>query len=212
MLTIEEIKKELDAGENVELECIDEDGFKGAYRRNNEILNAGNIVISSAKVGKNGFVLTDGNNSLIYEEELKYFRIKRPTPTFDDLIDVAVKAAIDGVLAIKQLDEECLSVVSRDGKKTFERWRSESSYKDTCKFIDFINSLYTETFVIEDVSSFLKITEGIQSLVLANGCDITNRVYFDDCNLRFKDGWGDSITLTFDILKGAIVTQKRGEA
>lgn len=121
--------------------------------------------------------------------------------------DAKNKRLISSFYAINTDLQQEIAISNKDG---VYKWGLNA--EGVKKAIDFINSLYTETFVMEDVSSFLKITEDIQSLVLANGCDITNRVYFDDCSLRFKDGWGGSITLTFDILKGATVTQKRGAA
>lgn len=119
--------------------------------------------------------------------------------------DAKNKRLISSFYAINTDLQQEIAISNKDG---VYKWRFNT--QGVKEAIDFIEALCIETFVMEDVSSFLKITGDIQSLVLANGCDITNRVYFDDCSLRFKDGWGDSITLTFDILKGATVTQKRG--
>lgn len=131
--------------------------------------------------------------------------------TFDDLVDVAVQAKKDGVIARIEWDsdgricvypssEECPVVIATN---------LVSSYfiADAIKEIE---SCYTETFVIEGGSCILKIRENIQSLVLANGRDIVDGVYFEGGSMRLRDCFGNSISLTsLDILKGATVTQRR---
>lgn len=215
-LTIEEIKKELDAGHEVELECVDEKGFLSdaadtlrCWRE--VVLSLDKIIVNSRSSSDNALFLHNARGTYIVDSALKYFRIKRPTPTFDDLIDVTVQGVKDNVLIINHFDKDAISAISPTNSRiSFEEWRSNSTDEEIIGAINLINSLYTETFVMEDISSFLKITEGIQSIVLANGCDITHRVYFDDSSLRLRDGWGDSITLTFEIIKGATVTQRKG--
>lgn len=129
---------------------------------------------------------------------------------FNDVISAAVKAAIDGILAVRQLDEECLSVISRDGKRAFERWRGESNAKDIANFINFIKSLYTETFVIEKFSDTKRLKSGDKA-VLGNGEEVifSNRTGVDNA-LWFEYSDCRKTIIPFIALKGATVTQQKG--
>ncbi|UNM96030.1 hypothetical protein MMG00_12645 [Ignatzschineria rhizosphaerae] len=101
-----------------------------------------------------------------------------------------------------------------DSIHLFDRNKSPISFtaKSAIKGIDFINSLDTETFVIEGEEDIQKVLEGA-NVKLANGNkDIvlhkTN--YKEQSMIQFSENkhWG---AVGIFILKGATVTQKRGE-
>ena len=212
MLTIEEIKKELDAGREVELECVDIDGFKSSCKENKGFFNQLDVLtlraLSVNKVG--GFTISfevDGGKTIyISEENYKYFRIKRPAPNFDDLIDVAVKAVRDGEIYkfefVQSLgDTDIIFLDISEGE------RRKFTHDQAQDGIDFINSLYTETFVIEQENDLIKTKVGATGKLL-NGEEFTiveaycrGYVAVDECKYY----------LPFFVFKGATVTQKRGE-
>ena len=114
------IQKELDAGREVELECIDKDGFLAdAYFENTEILRR-DLIVESVFPYR---IDVSNCDYCIVESEYKYFRIKRPTATFDDLFftlyDLAVEATKEGKLYFRHLSNEQISFAtdsSEDGR------------------------------------------------------------------------------------------------
>lgn len=214
MLTIEEIKKELEAGNTVELECIDEMGFISRHEcnvENNEIiLNQGRLTIATVCNDTDSVILKGNINpdisNTIHFEELQYFRIKRPTLTFNDLIDVAVQAFKDSVIFELDLEKDGIC------------FKAKNLDMDICQDsveigIETINSLYTETFVIEYASDMERIKR-TAIIVLENGCEVCAE---SDClhhgvNYIQTTYGGMNFNLSFVSLKGATVTQKRGVA
>lgn len=197
MLTIEEIKKELDAGNTVELECIDKHGLKKEHYGYGLLLRLDRFIVSNLN-GEDIFF----NDSLVglSENHLKHFRIKRPVPTFDDLVDIAVQAAKDGVIVIRRFHSSFLDFEKFGTTKHADNVEvlDSSDAKDIKDAIEFIESLYTETFVIDSVQ-FPDLKVG--------GKFVQNGVEWELNEERVK-----IIENTpFFLLKGATVTQSRGE-
>ena len=215
MLTAEEVKKEMDANEEVELECINEAGFISLYKCNGEnnkiILNQGVLAVERVCSSKEFVylkgVISPSISNVISFEELKYFRIKRPTPTFDDLIDVVSQALKDRV--------EFGGVELHQGGLNFENFHDDAIYPQDQygieKTIGWIKALYTETFVISNLDSLLEIDVfKCPKFELENGVKgtIQASVNNKEFSVQFEDkSWG---SVGFMVLKGAIVTQKRG--
>lgn len=176
------IQKELDAGRKVELECIDKDGF---------------------------IRIKDTSSSIVYSE-FKYFRIKQD-PTFDDLIDVAVKAVKDRVLFMMSIGDNkrkgrYLNYAVNGNSPTESFHESDDDYQ-AC--IDFIKSIYTETFVIESEEDYNSLKDNA-NIKLLNGEVIKRIVNYSACTPEFSDANGRVVRLSYLTLKGATVTQRKG--
>ena len=91
----------------------------------------------------------------------------RNKSSFDDLINIAVKAVMDGVIAAIEFHNDLLVIfVSKSAyihaTPSFTASKStNTSY--ISEVISKIDSLYVESFEIEDISCLLKINENIQS-------------------------------------------------
>lgn len=228
---IEEIKKRLEAGEVVELECVDIDGLldanKSAIREWKSEATKGIARVAQVEesAGIIELISSGGLGWILFCHDLKYFRIKRPTPTFDGLIDVAVKAVKDKALFTMSIGDS-----RRKGRylnyAVSGSSPSESFYEnDGChqSAINFINSLYTETFVIENEEDINKVLsrkeigfnrKSMSVATLMNGNEILiTRLDPDNTAgivVYMRDGLYKNY-LGIDVLKGATVTQKRGK-
>lgn len=204
MLTMEEIKKALDSGKEVELECINEAGFISLYKCNGEnnkiILNQGVLAVervcSSEEFVYLKGVISPSISNVISFEELKYFRIKRPAPCLIELIklveDAKNKKLIGSFCAINSDWQQEIMVII---KETTYKW--DFNNQGIKGAYDLIDSLYTETFVIDD-SYFPELKAG--------GKFTQNGIEWELDEERIE-----SIVKTpLFILKGATVTQKRG--
>lgn len=70
-----EIRKMLRSGKEVNLECINEARYKALdYQYNKEVLNGGEIKVE--RMGKSGTVIL-GNGKLITDDEMRLFSIKK---------------------------------------------------------------------------------------------------------------------------------------
>ena len=212
MITTEEIKKELDAGREVELECVDKNDLLGTInpkRNYNQLILESSLQVSRYFIDGEGltvFVIEPG--LMITEVELKYFRIKRPAPTFDDLIDVICKAFKNGI-QIGNVEFVGCGV-------SFELFHDDIIYKDNQRAIsaaiNWINSLYTETFVIEHASDIKNIKKtAIIRLENDNEVCAESNCLHNGVNFIQTTYGGMNFNLSFVSLKGATVTQKRGE-
>ena len=221
MLTIEEVKKALDAGETVELECIDREGYEGEHRLNCTLLKTARLIAQEVDYCKVIIKNTDASTQItgIDRDELKYFRIKRPTPTFDDLIDIAAKAVKDGVIFSAEIFESAIYIYLDSSAYDFCKSSLsiindlDSDMKRIPEVIDKINSLYAETFVIEHASDIENIKENAV-IRLQNGnevCAESNCLHHHVNFIQTTYG-GNNFHLSFISLKGATVTQKRGAA
>lgn len=218
MLTIEEVKKEMDANEEVELECINEAGFISLYKCNGEnnkiILNQGVLAVervcSSEEFVYLKGVISPSISNVISFEELKYFRIKRPAPTFHDLIDVATQALKDGLLSkLDIIEGNSIGGTVKKGLSNVLHFHTGIA-TDIQSRIDFIKSLYAETFTVQGEDEIKRIKAEAKA-TLANGVDIwvkeaNGSGYINACEI----GSTVSITLNLISLKGAKVTQNRG--
>lgn len=221
MLTIEEVKKALDAGENIELECIDKDGLAKLTPYVEGLISQEPLTIESwcsdslyLNINKRKC-----HQDTLSKEELQYFRIKRPTPTFDDLIDIAAKAVKDGVIFSAEIFESAIYIYLDSSAYDFCKSSLsiindlDSDMKRIPEVIDKINSLYTETFVIEHASDIENIKENA-IIRLQNGnevCAESNCLHHHVNFIQTTYG-GNNFHLSFISLKGATVTQKRGAA
>lgn len=226
MLDIKEIKRKL-KGSRVFLKCINKEEFISKNEVNREILALKEIEVLyyqeedcdffgglQLKVSKSFLEDKDLNidNMFIMNNEIEYFEIiegsphLEDNPTFDDLIDVAVKAYKDGKIDRVKITKG----VSGGGGVLINGDRQFTSSRPT-DGINFINSLYTETFVIKEFSD-TKILKSGAKAVLGNGEEVifSNKCGVDDA-LWFEYNDYHSTIIPFIALKGATVTQKRGE-
>ena len=127
-------------------------------------------------------------------------RIKEPT--FNDLIDAAAQAFKDGKLAkVTMMSNGLIYLTTHD-------IRVKSVSDDIpSSGIDFIKSLYTETFVIERESDMKKIKGSAESIMLVNGEDVGSNIIIhnDEPHFFFDNA---VVPAVFKLLKGAIVTQE----
>lgn len=130
------------------------------------------------------------------------FVVLVPTPTFNDLIDVAVQAQKDGLIHKMEIISKRSLYISE--KPTSKVVHYNLIYIDDG--IDYINSLYTETFVIEFEEDCKRIKQ-MAKITFMNG----NSVVMDNppCDTGIVRIWNDG-RYDFTVLKGATVTQKRG--
>ena len=207
----------LERGERVVLECVD---IKGAERIEEisgyrEGIMTSEIVVHS--IGRDGELIIgdDSDEDLfIAEEEFKYFKIKESEYTFNDLIDVAVQAYKDGYIRLMRLDNDVLDIsynIDGDGLCGFLTSKTEESGYQFGQYIRDINSLYTETFVIESEEDVLNVKDEAEILFL-NG----EKAIFADST---RDGHYGFVLISnvihkipLPLLKGATVTQKRGDS
>lgn len=207
------IQKELNTGRKIELECVDVIGFLEGVEVNEKILDQGLLVVE--------YIYSDGDIRLvghiddlyfntIASEEFKYFRIKQ-APTFDDLIDVAVKAVKNRVLFTMSIGDNkrkgrYLNYAVSGNSSTESFYESDDDYQ-SC--IDFIKSLYTETFVIESEEDYNSLKSDA-NIRLLNGEVIKRIVNYSACTPEFSDADGRIVRLSYLTLKGATVTQQKG--
>lgn len=158
MLKIEDVK----VGD--ELVCIDRDGLLNRLKDQNlfdEIIrNDGVIVVSSVDCVL-GFINYCDNFRYIHASLLKYFKNKEQSQyTFDDLIDVAVQAVKDGLIACDDFKRHSISFcVAWDEDDGYElASHHDAKYFDEA--VRFIQSLYKETFVIESNGDMNRLKVG----------------------------------------------------
>lgn len=201
------IQEELNAGRDVELECVDEEGLLSDYTDSNKELLRGALTVEEVK---NHAIYIKNCTVGIVDNEFKHFRIKQ-YPTFDDLIDVAVKAVKNRVLFTMSIGDDkrkgrYLNYVVNGNSPTESFYESDDDYQ-YC--IDFINSLYIETFVIESDADIDKVNCNA-NIKLLNGMHIeTSSNGGDGCVSYFSEESADNY-VDFIFLKGATVTQRKG--
>ena len=169
------------------------------------------------KVGINTIISVYGRGICISEDIGYFYDCKmidwektrdlneKDKPTFDDLIDVAVKAQKYGLI-------HKVEIVGRRSLYLSEKPTSKALHYCLTSIddgINYINSLYTETFAIESEEDIEKVKRGA-SISLANGSEFKASFV-----TQLSRGWViDSIlgnlnqTYCIFILKGATVTQK----
>ena len=201
----------LERGERVELVCTDRDAFIDSdpefYEMNSSMCRFDYLVVN--KASKFDCVMVSSPDMLhsfaLMDSDLRYFKIKGPT--FNDLIDIAVQAVKDGVIDIKTLCMDSIRFTPRDETDNVATYFGDE-YADG---FDYIKSLYTETFVIESEENTDKIDVfKCPRFELKNGVRGTIQKCFNnkEFSVQFEDkSWGN---IAFMVLKGATVTQKRG--
>lgn len=216
MLTFNDIHKASMGNEShIIFECIDAGGFinhSSTRSEENIKLLKSPIVLYEINRGDNCVLVNDGTVRLL-ADELKYFRIN--CITFDKLIDTAVKGARDGVVKITLLTKHKLCITPMDGSS--DDFVIERHRKDLFSpAIEVINSLYTETFVIESKEDIERVdTTRSARITLLNGNSGTVKIVVKK---RLLDGLFEDphlymasihTPIFFFTLKGATVTQKR---
>ena len=207
---INKIREMLDRGERVQLELADKKGFieKGADYRVADGLQSGINTVCEIDSNNNVVVRASGLNDMLLVQDdgyLKYFKIKEPEYTFNDLIDAAAQAFKDGALAkVTMMSEGLIYLTTHD-------IRVKSVSDDIpSSGIDFIKSLYTETFVIESEEDIKRVKKGaVVTLANGNAFDVA-------LSTQLGRGWVlDTKTNELDqyqtycifVLAGATVTQ-----
>lgn len=140
--------------------------------------------------------------------DLAYFKKKEQSQcAFDDLIRTARKAFDDGIINHVKTSKSVvfeLEITTSEGSE--RRWHhGDLSYIDG---INYIKSLYKETFVIESKEDIGRIKKGAE-ITLSNGNKSKVSVVFSDKNAIKVDGW--DYLLQFFVLKGATVEQSRND-
>ena len=186
--------------ERVELECVDEEAMIASNKSYADVLLSMPLIVSHIFTNKIVF----NNGLFIRENNLKNFKIKEPGHTFNDLIDVAVQAMKDGIIYFRFLSDAQISFSTSSGEDaaTFKVTDGAEGISDA---IYLINSLYTETFVIES-EDHIEMVKLKASVRLTNG----NEFIVDNATSEFLTPSTSFEKLTILTLKGATVTQKRG--
>ena len=198
----------LDRGERVELELADKAGFieQGASHHVADGLQRGINTVCSVDGDNNVVIRASGLDDILLAQNdcyLKYFKIKEPIYTFNDLIDVVVQAYKDGVIPSLELGSEMgVRSVRCLASAILDEW------DDYSNGVNNIKSLYTETFVIESKEDMYRIGDEYE-IVLSNGEDIGSIVTISDDTPYFEYD-GRLTPVPYAVLKGATVTQKRG--
>ena len=208
---INEIRRRLEAGEKVELECTERSLFLNVndgvvFDENLEILESGLVV---DRVSRSTISLLDCPHPIMVDE-VQYFRIKEHSPTFDDLVDVVVQAAKDGLLEINMLNSEFITAsIPGDHDSTFVTgWRTKPEAFESS--INKVESLYTETFTIKREEDISKVRGGAE-IVLTNGSRgiaESQHCHLGESFLHIVSGDYSTYLYLFS-LKGATVTQKK---
>lgn len=133
--------------------------------------------------------------------------LERGEPTFFDLIDRVVQAAKDGVLIVNTIRTTEVSAEDVDGH-LIKCAYADDSVDEIKGYIDWVKSLYTEVFVIESKEDMYRIGDEYE-IVLSNGEDVSGMIIITE-NYPYTSYGDRLIPVRFEFLKGATVTQKRG--
>lgn len=197
---IENIESNLKFGMKVKLECINEESFltdDNTSRYINQVVLDSSLCVEKVCLDDDEIILKDCDYSILFEE-LKYFKIV--DPTFNDLIDITIKAVKDGLIEIKNLTDSYLEFNLTN--KPYDL-RHDYSYNsnEIDKGVDFIKRLYK--FTINNVEDIKRIK--IKSNVtLSNG----NSFIVDNVSDEFVTPTDSFDKLSFLSLKGAVVRTK----
>lgn len=162
---IENIESNLKFGMKVKLECINEESFltdDNTSRYINQVVLDSSLCVEKVCLDDDEIILKDCDYSILFEE-LKYFKIV--DPTFNDLIDITIKAVKDGLIEIKNLTDNNLEFILTKNPFRESRYTSSTNYM-IIQGIDYIKRLYRLT--INNEEDIKRIKEG-DTGVLANG-------------------------------------------
>ena len=144
---INKIIEMLEREERVALDFVDRHAFLNQDHENEcdreavAAIAKSSLVVKSILGGGAALALED-DRYCIPEKDYKYFKIKEPT--FNDLIDVAVQAVKDGVIAVWIITSGALKFSPADALNNTSTYYDDEFISDG---IWHIKSLYTETFV-----------------------------------------------------------------
>lgn len=197
-----------------ELVCIDRDGFLSASTSSCHLRVLKGLIDSQIIVSGivNSAVCIKGSNHCLYPRNLKHFK-KKEEPSFNDLIDVAVQAVKDGVIATLVVNKGGIEFTSISDRKYY----AISSGDFTSRDIDVIQSLYKETFVIESEEDIKRIIKGARITLTNDNLLTAKNTYYIVEDYIVIDAYTDECTtcqnLNYNIgivfLKGATVEQDR---
>lgn len=165
-----------------------------------EAIAKSSLVVTSVLGGGAALELED-TYYCIPEIDYKYFKIKEPT--FNDLIEVAKKAVQDDILSSFTVNDMDYSDLIGRAIYIGLGMRAHRIANE----IKRIQSLYTETFVIERESDMKKIKGSAESIMLVNGEDVGSNIIIhnDEPHFFFDNA---VVPAVFKLLKGATVTQE----
>lgn len=208
MLKIEDVK----VGD--ELVCIDRDGLHNEGYLTSQVAKFEKYIISGVckETLRVNLLPEDGldwraTNYLLLGQINKYFKKKEQSQyTFVQLQNLAHKSVIDGVLEYYHVEfygDISLIKLAFDGK--FTHYNSN----DAKSGVEFIQSLYKETFVIESIEDIRRIKNSA-NITLSNGNRIERAVHENKGDyVVFNDSNDDFYTFDFVVLKGAKVEQSK---
>lgn len=207
---INKIMQMKERGERVSLECIDPDGYLSSIKHESvrdimeSIIKSNDITVDhvySDDMSLRVKYCNASKQNTIFHEELKYFKIKQPT--FNDLIEVAKKAVQDDILSSFTVNDMDYSDLIGRAIYIGLGMRAHRIANE----IKRIQSLYTETFVIESEEDIEKLCDDAE-ITLANN----EKGIFNNCSglrsiTNLKTGF-EVHGLNIFWLKGATVTQE----
>ena len=214
-IRINEIREILKDGYGASLEIVDREKITDIGLYNHwPILNAQSS-LTVIREEKGRLILKEKSGGIpltLVKDDLMFFKLTGIVPTLYRVIDVALDAVKNGVAVVTHLktDEIVIESVDYNDESPMEVFKDDSleKFQDA---IEWIGSLYTETFVINDVSDVLNCKRGAR-LVFSNGVDSEFlESYFGGlrAEILFLDS-GKCCNVPIELLKGATVTQKRG--
>lgn len=201
-----EMKEELEVKEDVSSECVDRDKHLNPEEKWHD---SRRTIQNLYGINKDTLELNKTRRITPYSQ-FKRFRIVEvkedvKTSEFDVVVDSAFKALKDGVVMEIGLNNGVLMI--QNGQASVRKCISKSdvAQNGACKYIEYIDSLYAETFVIES-EDHIKMVKLKASVKLTNG----NEFIVDNATNEFLTPSTSFEKLTILTLKGATVTQQKG--
>ena len=208
MLKIEDVK----AGD--ELVCIDRDELRcnASIRLQWRFYMSEKDKITVSAVGADVIYIEDSEFH-ITKSVLQYFKKKEQLQqyTFDDLIDVAVQAKKDGVLKYLRITDDAVIINTTDRKSLRTLYDAPLKASQYEGYINYIKSLYKETFVIESEEDLNRVLYELDPKITLKTGEVIPFIFkcVSKNNLIFEDQSGRNC-IPFVFLKGATVEQDRG--
>lgn len=217
---INKIKEKINLNEKVYIELVDPNGLRdrGDFQESliQDLLDSDKLQVLDVDLGVHDNLvkvrLHDSCRAILIDEEnLVFFEMVPDGATFDDLVDVVVQAAKDGLLEINMLNSEFITAsIPGDHDSAFVTgWRTKPEVFESS--INKVESLYTEKFVIDDIESLQKVKIGASG-VLANGSKFkvhAHGQYSGKGKLYIEFESETTNHASLEVLKGATVTQKK---
>lgn len=204
-----EMKEELEVKEDVSSECADRDKYLNLEENWHKSCRT---ITNLYGINKDTLELNKTRRISPYSQ-FKRFRIVEDKPTFDEVVDSAFKALKDGVIKEIGLDRGILMIMNdrESGRRYISK--GEVRLNGNCEYLEYIDSLYTEAFVIDDVESLQRVKIDASG-VLANGSKFkvhrAHGQYSGKGKLYIEFESKDTNHASLGVLKGATVTQQKG--